>query len=151
MSPERPFDEVMHSLEARPQEAAFRPCAWYNPDGDAWEIYLTPEPHVAERVDPLFTVLVADADRNRVVGVVIKNIKKHFGPAGLTSALCATGHATVRLLLQGALFAHEYNLIRHPDRRSSASQPNASRVQEILDQVGDVEVDLTNREALVGQ
>lgn len=150
MNQDRPFDDLMAALTSASPAGAFRPCAWYNADGDAWEIYLSPEPHLAERVDALFTVLVSEADRDKVVGVVIKNIRKHFGPAGLTEVLCKVERATVRLLVQGALFAQEFSLIRQTSNRPPSGLAGDARVQEIIAQVGDIEVELQNREALVG-
>jgi hypothetical protein len=136
------FEDMLKGLKRAPVETGFHPCAWYNHDGDAWEIYLSPEPHVAERVDTLFSVFVSNADREKVTGFVIKNIRKHFGPTGLNQILFDAGRASVRLLLCGALIAQEVEYRK--ENKPLPPTDRADRIRDILVNLGDMEVDLQN-------
>jgi len=57
----------------------FKPTVFYNAPGDSLEVYLEQTPHVAKRIDTLLTLFVSALDSSHVVGLVIKNINKHFG------------------------------------------------------------------------
>lgn len=149
MPASKPYDELLADIDREGREP-FSPCAWYNPDGDSLEIYLSPEPHVAERVNTLFTVFVSERDRACVLGLVIKNIRRHFGPTGISRVAFSTGRASVSLLLFGALFGAEYHTLqRVPGAPQEPPTQSRRRIFDILEKFGDTEVTLQNTEALV--
>lgn len=150
---DKPLDELFQRLQARRPRRGFRPCAWYNAEGDALEIYFTPEPHVAERLDSLFTLFVAAGERERIVGLAIKNMRQHFGEqSGLPEVLLRADRATVRLLVYGALFAHEFVLRSARPRKGrgprSRSGSGSDLVNAIVEQFGDTVLELQNLEAV---
>ena len=146
------LDELIFEIQSRPREAAFSPCAYYNRDGDALEVYLSPEAHIAERVNTLITVFVSSTDRDKVVGFVIKNIKKHFGPAGISNILFAHRRATVRMLLHGTLLVQDWVLQRRRRAAPPAPLPDRERrIREILDAEGDTEVVLPRERGLIAR
>ncbi|MBI4612908.1 MAG: hypothetical protein HY720_04795 [Planctomycetes bacterium] len=143
MTDAKPIEELLEDLGARPTEARFRPTIYYNEDRDTLEVYLTRDPHVVERVNPLFSVFVATEDRHRVVGLAIKNIRRHFGEAGLSTLVVEAGRkagrAKLRLLLLGALFATEVTMTRG----TTATEPTGeNRILSVLREFGDAEFDL---------
>ena len=149
MAEAKAFDKLFHDLQTQKAEP-FKPCAWYNADGDALEVYLSPEPHVTERINTLISVFVAPSDRDEVLGFVIKNIKRHFGEAGVSSVEFMIQRATVRLLLMSALTAFELSYVRrgvHPEEPVKVAN---DRVKALLDDLGDAEVDMQNVDDLVG-
>ena len=140
-----PLDELMARLRQTISPRQFRPCAWYNPDGNALEVYLSPETFVAERVDTLFTVFVNPDDRSKVLGLAIKNIKAHFGPQGLSQLVLATGKASVSMLIWTAVGAA---LSANLKRREPAPPPNIARITSLAESIGDRAVDMENLEAV---
>lgn len=56
---------------------AFRPSAFYNPDGDCIEFFASNEPFKAKRIDNLVTVYIG-RDSNEVVGSLIKGVSEIF-------------------------------------------------------------------------
>lgn len=143
MAIEKRLESLMAEMKASGPQEPFSPCAWYNVTGDALELYLSADPAVTERVDTLFSILVSRADPERVVGVVIKNIKKHFGQKPLSDVFLATGRAKVSVLLFGAV----YSLRRISGLEPSENQ-NLRRILDLLQREGDTEVTLENAEAV---
>lgn len=138
----KPFEALWGELKRRKPEGAFRPCGWYNATGDSLEIYLSTEPYIAERVDTLLTIFVSAHDRYRVVGLAIKNIKKHFGASGLTDVFFSSKRAKVALLLLGV--RHQYQAHREGQHGRGRRLAPASRISGILQGIGNAEVDLRN-------
>lgn len=146
------FDQFLEVLEHAAPPREFEPFAWYNAPGDSLEIYLTADHHVSERVNSLFTVFVAADDRERVVGLAIKNIQEHFGDS-VKELLVEVGRATVNLLVYGALTGVEVQRFRlRKQRRKLATgakrAKTSDRVRTILDDYGDTEVEIRNAREL---
>lgn len=144
------FDALVDGLVALPREP-FEPFAWFNELGDSLEIYLAPRPHVAERVNSLLTVFVDEDDPERVVGLVIKQVRKHLG--GPFGAVLDVGRASVRGIVCSAIASYEVDLTRKP--KAKIPEPpedrprfGSDRLRPLLDDLGDVEVLVQNRDRL---
>lgn len=142
------LDDFLNSEVPEQRPERFVPFAFYNEMGDALEIFLAPDERVAERVDQLFTVLVAEHDQHKVVGIVVKHVKEWLGDANDVRALYKTGRAKISLLLLGAKFAFECHLQRGGFPAGAPSIPD--QVQELLSAHGNEKVEIRNRCALVG-
>ncbi len=147
MSDTRAFDQVYAALEAQRPEP-FKPCSWYNTDGDSLEVYLSPDPHIAERINTLISVFVCPKDRTRILGFVIKNIKRHFGEAGLSQVTYAVQRATVRLILLSAMTAFELGFVRKGVHPEGSTKLGDRRIGALMDELGDAEVEMTNPKEL---
>lgn len=150
------FDDFVAELETVKPPKKFEPFAWYNAQGDSLEIYLSADHHVSERVNGLFTVFVAADDRDRVVGLAIKNIQQHFGE-NVKEILVNVGRATINLLVHGALTGVEIHRLKKQRSKaatasSAASKPKPSdRMQAVLNyfgEIGETEVAIRNAEEL---
>lgn len=144
------FNRVYEELEAKVTPEPFKPCGWYNKDGDSFEIYLSQEPHLTERVNSLISVYVDPKDRSKVLGFVIKNIKRHFGEAGFSQVTWFVNKATVRLILLSALTAYEMTFVRKGVHPEDSVKLGNRRIAALIDELGDAEVDVPNARELTG-
>jgi hypothetical protein len=151
MKATRSFDEGLAELARRPRRP-FHPCAFYNRLGDAIEIYLKDDAYVAERINPLFSIFVSAKDPSQVVGLAIKNIRKHLKKSGVSEVFTKVhGRATVKTFVLGALLAVEVTLHDSPKQRQEVNREFRERIRPIIDQVGEKEVKVEkNVRELVG-
>lgn len=57
-------------------EPASFPNAHYNTDGDCIEVFLEKESYRGVRIDDLITVYVSQDDESKIVGAILKNVKR---------------------------------------------------------------------------
>lgn len=145
----KPFSEVMAAIAKEP-DSAFRPCAIYNHEGDALEVYLENAPYLVERVDSLISVFVLPSNRDRVVGFAIKRIRKHFKDSGVSNVAFKHGRVTVNLLVHAARLGRE---VVHLDKGVLPPDEGSNRkglITNLLEEFGPTEVSLQGAEELVG-
>lgn len=70
-------NDFLAECESKATGAKFSPAAYYDPDGDCIELFLSPESFKAERLDKWVTVY-RGRDSNEIVGSLIKNIRELF-------------------------------------------------------------------------
>lgn len=75
----RPLEELLDEIErtcSHPRPP-FKPCAYHNVEGDMLEVFLSPEPSVAEWIPPgAITVHTDPEDRTKVLGVTVHGLSK---------------------------------------------------------------------------
>jgi len=139
------FLDALDDIDERTPVGEFRPRAHYNASTDTLTLRLSDEPHVAERIDTLLTVLTAAGDPQRPVGFVLKNIRKHLVESKLGTSIFAgpaSEIAVSKILLTALLAAEMLPGVPHVP---------LSRVAHYFDTVADQTVELDeDARALVG-
>ena len=136
MQDARNLDDFLKTAASLREAGPFQPCSFYNSSGDSLEIYASNEDHVAERINTLFTVFVSRKDRHKVTGLVIKNLRKHFGKDSKLNFLVAAGKAKVGVLLRGAQLAQETRF------EHESILDRAGLVEKALETLGSLDVDV---------
>lgn len=127
------IEEFYAQMQSEPL-APFEPFAWYNEDGDSWEVFLEPGQFIVDRIDPLVSIRTAFEDRTHIKGFVLKNLRKHLPEELRQVIFCNQPSAlSLRLVLSGWIFEAEFRLVKEnqanlPDRTPSVSTKVLSEV-----------------------
>lgn len=70
LGPDKLFE---HMRQNHPPVKAFKPFAYYDPDGDCIEFFVSDEPYCAERIDKWATVYHGDTS-GHIIGSLIKGV-----------------------------------------------------------------------------
>ena len=123
------------------------PHAWYNPEGDAIEVYLEEGPAVYESVDKFLTVLVQRENRTQVVGFVLKRIKSQF--KDVIKEITAIRHDSfLSLLLYEAGSKSIKTVMRSPDAPPGVAAPRMNAADLIHNMKATPHVKVDNPEEL---
>jgi len=72
----------------------FKPCAFYNRDGDCIESFFQPDDFYAERVDDLLTVYYSE-ESGELIGSVIKGVSQVFRDSPVRAILVDDGRVKI--------------------------------------------------------
>lgn len=141
MEDQRTLDDLLRDGGNIQVEKPFKPHTFYNSSGDSLEFYASDEPRVAERINSLLTVFVSAVDRNKVIGIVIKNIEKHFGQHTQLNFIAKMGRAKIALLVRGVQFSQAFAF-----KRIEQNVEMAALLERAIGEIGEMEVDLPRLE-----
>ncbi len=153
--PSIPLSELAASLTSEYAGAEFKPYAFYNEEGDALEIHVAPGEYVANRLDTLFTVFTSLNNSDKVLGLAIKNFKKHdlgkFSDGG--KVFCEVGRARIRVKVLALKAMLQAELRAVPDFSNEKEKDEGSRrlrkITPVLEKIGDREVEFDSDSILV--
>lgn len=141
------FAELLEGVQAIESARPFQPFAWYRPDNDTLEVFLSDAEFIREQVDEWLSAFVDPGDRSHMVGLAIRNFARNFGAMG-TDGLTrvrldlsvTAGDGALFVAIESARGTAEWKIGRSASQIGRPGRDRIARLERALQQLGKLDL-----------